>query len=160
MIEFQPGVNLDPAELKLRGNSPDRWELRFKDLPTRDLSNLGEGDLSGGSSWSPSISIQPNRVPVDPSGLPTVAINRYSVVIDPGHGGPDPGAIGIRGLRETEVVLDVSLQVADLLRARGVKVHLTRTREVDVDAPTGSPQPFRSQCLHQHPCQCLEHEPA
>jgi N-acetylmuramoyl-L-alanine amidase len=72
---------------------------------------------------------------VDPSGLPTVARNRYRIVIDPGHGGPDPGAIGIGGLRETDVVLDVSLQVADLLRARGVDVRLTRTREVDVDLP-------------------------
>ena len=56
-------------------------------------------------------------------------------MIDPGHGGPDPGAIGIGGLRETNVVLDVSLQVADLLRARGVDVRMTRTREVDVDLP-------------------------
>ena len=135
VIEFQPGVNFDPSQLKLRGTAADRWELAFKGIPLQGLDDLGEGDLSGRSSWSPSISIQPNRVPVDPSGLPTVAINRYSVVIDPGHGGPDPGAIGIRGLRETEVVLDVSLQVADLLRARGVKVHLTRTREVDVDLP-------------------------
>ena len=42
-----------------------------------------------------------------------MARNRYRIVIDPGHGGPDPGAIGIGGLRETDVVLDVSLQVAD-----------------------------------------------
>jgi N-acetylmuramoyl-L-alanine amidase len=57
------------------------------------------------------------------------------VVIDPGHGGPDPGAVGINGLRENDVVLDVSLQVAQLLQARGVTVHLTRTSEVDVDLP-------------------------
>jgi N-acetylmuramoyl-L-alanine amidase len=57
------------------------------------------------------------------------------VVIDPGHGGPDPGAVGIGGLRETDVVLDVGLQVAQLLQARGVQVLLTRTSEVDVDLP-------------------------
>jgi N-acetylmuramoyl-L-alanine amidase len=56
-------------------------------------------------------------------------------VIDPGHGGPDPGAVGIGGLRETDVVLDVSLQVASLLRARGVDVRMTRTSEIDVDLP-------------------------
>ena len=60
---------------------------------------------------------------------------RYRVVIDPGHGGPDPGAVGINGLRETDVVLDVSLQVAQLLQAKGVEVLLTRTSEVDVDLP-------------------------
>jgi N-acetylmuramoyl-L-alanine amidase len=60
---------------------------------------------------------------------------RYLVAIDPGHGGPDPGAVGIGGLRETDVVLDVSLQVARLLQARGVQVVMTRTSEVDVDLP-------------------------
>ena len=50
---------------------------------------------------------------------------RFKVVIDPGHGGPDPGAVGIAGLRETDVVLDVSLQLARLLQSRGVEVLLT-----------------------------------
>jgi N-acetylmuramoyl-L-alanine amidase len=67
--------------------------------------------------------------------LPLVPRGRFKVVIDPGHGGPDPGAIGIDGLRETDVVLDVGLQVAQLLQARGVVVLLTRTTEVDVDLP-------------------------
>ena len=40
--------------------------------------------------------------------LPNVKQNKFSVVIDPGHGGPDPGAIGISGIRETDVVLEVS----------------------------------------------------
>ena len=135
VIEFQPWVQLNPNDLTLRGTAADRWELAFKGLPLKGLDDMGEGDLTGRSAWSPSIRIRPSQVPVDPSGLPTVAQNRYSVVIDPGHGGPDPGAVGIRGLRESDVVLDVSLQVAALLRARGVTVNLTRTREVDVDLP-------------------------
>jgi N-acetylmuramoyl-L-alanine amidase len=67
--------------------------------------------------------------------LPLVPRGRFKVVIDPGHGGPDPGAVGIAGLRETDVVLDVSLQLARLLQSRGVEVVLTRTTEVDVDLP-------------------------
>jgi len=86
------------------------------------------GDFgSGGRSTSP--------LPLNPAGLPSVPRGRYRVVIDPGHGGPDPGAVGIGGLRETDVVLDVGLQVAQLLQARGVSVSLTRTSEVDVDLP-------------------------
>ena len=42
------------------------------------------------------------------SQLPYVKQNKFSVVIDPGHGGPDPGAIGIGGIRESDVVLEVS----------------------------------------------------
>ena len=57
------------------------------------------------------------------------------MVIDPGHGGPDPGAIGINNLRETDVVLDVSLQVAQILQRKGVRVLLTRSSELDVDLP-------------------------
>ena len=53
------------------------------------------------------------------------------MVIDPGHGGPDPGAIGIGGIRETDVVLDVSKKVKDLLSSKGVKVRLTRNKEID-----------------------------
>ena len=136
VIEFQPGVELDPAELKLRGTAPDRWELAFKGLPIRGLDDMGEGDLTGRSTaWTPPTRITPSKVPVNPSGLPKVARNRYRVVIDPGHGGPDPGAVGIGGLKETDVVLDVSLQVAALLRARGVDVRMTRTSEIDVDLP-------------------------
>ncbi len=56
-------------------------------------------------------------------------------MIDPGHGGPDPGAIGIGGLREAEVVLDVSKRVKKLLTGKGVYVRMTRNNEVDLDLP-------------------------
>lgn len=52
------------------------------------------------------------------------------IVIDPGHGGSDPGAVGITGLQEKEVVLDVSLRVADQLRAAGAEVIMTRETDV------------------------------
>jgi len=136
VLEFQPGVDLDPARLKLIGTAADRWKLSFEGLPTGGLTSLGEGDLTASSDgWSPGMRITPTRTPINASGLPDVPRGRYRVVIDPGHGGPDPGAVGIRGLRETDVVLDVSLQVAQLLEAKGVQVTMTRTSDVDVDLP-------------------------
>lgn len=150
VLEFQPGTRLDPRQLRLVGTARDRWRMEFSGLPSRSLMAMGEGDFdapmrssgwigraagggfsgfgnAGGRSTSP--------LPLNPSGLPSVPRGRYRVVIDPGHGGPDPGAVGIGGLRETDVVLDVGLQVAQLLQARGVNVSLTRTSEVDVDLP-------------------------
>ena len=62
--------------------------------------------------------------------LPDIKSNKFYVVIDPGHGGPDPGAIGIGGLRETDVVLDVSKRVKKLLYEKGVMVKLTRNNEI------------------------------
>jgi len=49
------------------------------------------------------------------------------VVIDPGHGGRDPGAIGRRGLQEKDVALDVALKLKRILETKyAVKVYLTR----------------------------------
>ncbi len=54
---------------------------------------------------------------------------RPLVVLDPGHGGRDPGAIGIGGLREVDVVLPISLEVARILEQQGMSVILTRDRD-------------------------------
>ncbi len=51
------------------------------------------------------------------------------VFIDPGHGGRDPGAVGYRGLRESQVVLSIAKLVYSQLRGiPGVKVVMTRTK--------------------------------
>lgn len=52
--------------------------------------------------------------------------SRNLIVIDPGHGGFDPGAIGPSGLMEKDVNLDIALKVFELLKARGYEVKLTR----------------------------------
>lgn len=51
------------------------------------------------------------------------------VVLDPGHGGRDSGKIGPTGLREKDAALMISQRLAELLRARGYEVHLTRTTD-------------------------------
>jgi N-acetylmuramoyl-L-alanine amidase len=51
------------------------------------------------------------------------------VVIDPGHGGKDPGAIGLGGLQEKDVILPISLDVAKYLERQGVRVLLTRNSD-------------------------------
>ncbi len=58
---------------------------------------------------------------------------RLLIVVDPGHGGKDPGAIGRRGLREKDVTLKIARMVAkDLGRKLRSKVVLTRRRDVYV----------------------------
>jgi N-acetylmuramoyl-L-alanine amidase len=54
-------------------------------------------------------------------------------MVDPGHGGPDPGAIGIGGLQEKGIVMSISQQVASLLEQQGVQAVLTRTGDSDLD---------------------------
>ncbi|MEW6045018.1 MAG: N-acetylmuramoyl-L-alanine amidase [Bacillota bacterium] len=53
-------------------------------------------------------------------------MDRFKVVIDPGHGGSDPGAIGPTGLREADVTLAVARRVAEII-APHYAVRLTRT---------------------------------
>jgi N-acetylmuramoyl-L-alanine amidase len=55
------------------------------------------------------------------------------VCIDPGHGGPDPGAVNpILGLREKDVTLEVSKRLAEYLTRAGVQVVLTRDKDTDL----------------------------
>jgi len=136
VIEFEPYVVLDPEKLNLIGTSPDRWELRFQNLPKNGFRSIGEGALTPPQNKRlKKLRDNSPRTPRSVFGLPVVPRGRYLVVIDPGHGGPDPGAVGIGGLRETDIVLDISTQVANLLKAKGVRVRLTRSTEIDLDLP-------------------------
>lgn len=54
-----------------------------------------------------------------------------TVVIDPGHGGKDPGAIGVSGIKEKNVVLSIALKLKEILKKNdGITVYLTREKDV------------------------------
>lgn len=56
------------------------------------------------------------------------------IVIDAGHGGADPGALGLGGVREKDVALAIALRLAEILRNEpGFEVHLTRDDDTFVD---------------------------
>ncbi|NJO75052.1 MAG: N-acetylmuramoyl-L-alanine amidase [Leptolyngbyaceae cyanobacterium RM1_406_9] len=76
------------------------------------------------------------RTPPSGSSSGQVPRERIVVVIDPGHGGRDPGAIGIGGLREKDVVLSISRQVADLLEREGIQVVMTRADDRALELST------------------------
>lgn len=59
-----------------------------------------------------------------------------TVVLDPGHGGDEPGATAASGLREADVNLAVARRTADRLSAAGATVVLTRTSDVRVTLAT------------------------
>ena len=57
-----------------------------------------------------------------------------TIVIDPGHGGKDPGAHGQRGTEEKDITLKVALKLRDLLNKQpGVRVLMTRERDEFVE---------------------------
>lgn len=57
-----------------------------------------------------------------------------TIVIDPGHGGKDPGARGIRKTEEKDITLKVGLQLRELLSQQsGMRVLMTRDRDVFIE---------------------------
>ena len=52
------------------------------------------------------------------------------VILDPGHGGKDPGAVSKRGTREKDIVLDIARRVKKQLEQRGIKVRMTRNKDI------------------------------
>jgi len=58
----------------------------------------------------------------------TKPLRNVLIVIDPGHGGEDPGALGPNRLREKDITLKISKQLAALINAQpGYRAELTRT---------------------------------
>jgi len=54
------------------------------------------------------------------------------VYIDPGHGGSDPGAIGIGGIHEADINLAIALKLKTLLDNGGYRTMISRTTDTDV----------------------------
>ena len=61
-----------------------------------------------------------------PQASPTV------IVIDPGHGGEDGGAVSESGVMESNINLAVSLQLQDLFRLCGIPTRMTRTEDISI----------------------------
>ena len=136
VIEFKEETYLKPLTWRLVGLDQNRWRIKLFN-PKYPFTNIGEGVVG---EKQRNLRANQNLTHKKKSDyhflkLPDLKQNKFSVVIDPGHGGPDPGAIGIGGIRETDVVLEVSKIVKNLLSDKGVKVRLTRTNDVDLDLP-------------------------
>jgi N-acetylmuramoyl-L-alanine amidase len=64
--------------------------------------------------------------------LSTAFAKNYIVVLDPGHGGTETGAIGGTGLRESDFVLDLALRTEEKLKEQGITVILTRRSDLNL----------------------------
>ena len=65
---------------------------------------------------------------------PPLAKGYTTIVIDPGHGGKDPGALGLRRTAEKDITLNIALRLKELLRKRpDVRVLMTRDHDVYIE---------------------------
>jgi N-acetylmuramoyl-L-alanine amidase len=77
---------------------------------------------------------QPAEENAPPVAMPSPA-RPFLLVLDPGHGGKDPGAIGPTHLEEKEVVLDIARKLGFLLQRKGMQVVLTRSSDEFIPLP-------------------------
>ncbi|MEO0377445.1 MAG: N-acetylmuramoyl-L-alanine amidase [Cyanobacteria bacterium P01_A01_bin.17] len=142
VIELGSKYRVSPQSVRIKGVAPNRWlvtlpkpsRYSFQDrralaLRRRPVPIVVPSPRNSSLASTPSDSATPppsSRLSPSPwrsSG------KRATVVIDPGHGGRDPGAIGIGGLKEVQVVLPISQEVERILRAKGVNVIMTRSTD-------------------------------
>jgi N-acetylmuramoyl-L-alanine amidase len=99
-------------------------------LPVRLFIAKDTLTISAGLAGVTSPRNRPSAIPPSsPVVAPRVRANEHVIVLDPGHGGKDTGAIGYRRWREKDVVLAIANKAAKLLRARGYTVYMTRSTD-------------------------------
>lgn len=74
-------------------------------------------------------------LPAAPVREPSTRDRVRVIVVDAGHGGRDPGAIGANGTLEKDVVLDAALQLRQALEGRGGRYRVALTRDSDRFVP-------------------------
>lgn len=90
------------------------------------------GTVAAATASPPASARSEDRPENRPEGRPQGRAATRVVVIDPGHGGRDPGKVGPNGLRESDVVLMIGQRLAGILRDRGYEVHMTRDSDTFV----------------------------
>lgn len=129
-IQHRLVIDLYPTQAAVDDNDP------IYDL----LVQYSKGNISSqgtGKTTPPVVKQQPVIISGNSSGTTYTPPPSYTntkrqpiVVLDPGHGGEDPGAISPSGLREKDVVLSIARETKKLMEAQGYKVYMTRNEDV------------------------------
>jgi N-acetylmuramoyl-L-alanine amidase len=132
LILVQPASGVKLGELYQKSNNTLALNIRSLQAsappvldvvvpPPEDYPDNGNGNNNSNSNNLPPPN---NDNPQNNSS--TVPKTGILVVIDPGHGGKDPGTIGIGSIQEKNIILPVALEVTRILEQQGIKVIMTR----------------------------------
>jgi N-acetylmuramoyl-L-alanine amidase len=131
---FRGYVSVTASTLNLRGGPGTGFPV-VEQLPlgevlavlARESGWLRVARLNGRLGWvSESFTAVLNSIPDEPQPSPVSPLRGKRLMIDAGHGGPDPGAIGIGGYYEKSLNLAVALELAPMLREAGASVLMSR----------------------------------
>ena len=119
-IQLGPGFKRFES-VKLR--NPDRLVLLF----------IGEGQRVVSPAPEPPPAPEPTAAVLPMTGEPPKKSSAFdTVVLDPGHGGPDTGATTVGGLQEKNLTLALAQKTAALLEKEGINAILTRNTDAQV----------------------------
>ncbi|MDD5087832.1 MAG: N-acetylmuramoyl-L-alanine amidase [bacterium] len=130
---FEPGnpfVACDGGFVQLR-MIPQEWDgalwLPLSNVPAIFGASL-EHDPRRNLIEVRMVYVEPPAPEVTP-GAPDPNLPQWtlrSVIVDPGHGGKDPGAVGAGGIFEKQITLEIALKLARLLESHGIAARMTR----------------------------------
>ena len=105
----------NPNMLRLVIENSSPINVRFSKKPTKIIVRISSNKITHKTAKHRYKIKSPTRVD-----------RNKIIVIDAGHGGKDPGAIGYKKYREKVVVLSIAKELRNILKARGYKVYMTR----------------------------------
>lgn len=128
--------------LLLEPNAGYPWRLVMdinftKNEPYENISDLIEAQQPQVAQQEQKQPEQEERIVLrqpDPEPQPIPQNQKKIIVLDPGHGGQDPGAIGISGVYEKTITLSMAKQIRSILEKKG-NYRVKLTRETDVFIP-------------------------
>ncbi|MEI1377036.1 N-acetylmuramoyl-L-alanine amidase [Nostoc sp. UHCC 0926] len=135
VVLVQPAAGVQLGQPRQIGDQllvPIQSSRRVVALPGRPpfalpgLPPPNRGPFPDPNNPNPQFRSQPQR---------RVTNGRVVVIIDPGHGGKDSGALGIGGAREKDVILPIGKRLAEILQQNGVQVIMTRDSDYFVTLP-------------------------
>ena len=108
----------NPTTIRLVIENDKKIDLSFKKESSKLIISLSNNSTSSPKPIVVSKYISPKRLD-----------RNKVIVIDAGHGGKDPGAVGYKKYREKIVVMQISQELRTILKSRGYKVYMTRDRD-------------------------------
>lgn len=143
-VEDRVFIGYQGTEIKFKVNSTSVMigqQVFMLDVPVKEVE--GEifipvdnfNDILSGITPASHVSQEPFFKENKP--VKSAKPQNFTILIDPGHGGNDAGAIGHYGLKEKEVNLDIARRIRDYLKKEsrhnsGVKIYMTREKDVAV----------------------------
>jgi N-acetylmuramoyl-L-alanine amidase len=123
-VEDKPPSLPTPTVVSSVASLPPSETPEFTTVNTNDANNppVAAADMSLPDSWT----LDPHQV-----DLNVFALSIKRIVLDPGHGGDDPGAVS-HGLTEKALALDIGLRLRALLAEAAFDVRMTREKDETV----------------------------